>query len=78
MQTFMAGVRTFQLKRNIDLIYAEEQYVDEPSIVETLTVTVQQYQRTRGCDGTEHYLVSRNKKLHQYFCKTRYRSLQRP
>ena len=43
MQRFIEGVRSFELKRNLALMYAQEQYVDTPPTVEALRFTVQQY-----------------------------------
>ena len=48
MQRFIEGIRSFELKRNLALMYAQEQYVDTPPTVETLLFTVQQYLRMRG------------------------------
>ena len=43
MQNFIEGVRNFELKRNLALMYAQEQYVEAPPTVEALRFTVQQY-----------------------------------
>ena len=48
MQKFIEGVRNFELKRNLALMYAQEQYVEAPPTVEALRFTVQQYLRMRG------------------------------
>ena len=40
MQRFIEGVRSFELKRNLALMYAQEQYVDTPPTVEALRFTV--------------------------------------
>ena len=48
MQSFFEGVRSFELKRNLALMYAQEQYVDTHPAVEALRFTVQQYLRMRG------------------------------
>ena len=47
-QRFIEGVRNFELKRNLALMYAPEQYVEAPPTVEALRFTVQQYLRMRG------------------------------
>ena len=55
MQRFIEGVRSFELKRNLALMYAQEQYVDTPPTVEALRFTVQQYLHMRGPIRTENY-----------------------
>ena len=55
MQKFIEGVRSFELKRNLALMYAQEQYVDTPPTVEALRFTVQQYLRMRGAARSESY-----------------------
>ena len=55
MQRFIEGVRSFDLKRNLALMYAQEQYVDTPPTVEALRFTVQQYLRMRGSARSENY-----------------------
>ena len=55
MQRFIEGVRSFELKRNLALMYALEQYVDTPPTVEALRFTVQQYLRMRGSARSETY-----------------------
>ena len=55
MQRFIEGVRSFELKRNLALMYAQEQYVDTPPTVEALRFTVQQYLRMRGSARLENY-----------------------
>ena len=45
MQRFIEGVRSFELKRNLALMYAQEQYVHTPPTVEALRFTVQKYLR---------------------------------
>ena len=54
-QRFIEGVRSFELKRNLALMYAQEQYVDTPPTVEALRFTVQQYLRMRGSARLENY-----------------------
>ena len=55
MQRFIEGVRRFELKRNLALMSAQEQYVDTPPTVEALRLTVQQYLRMRGAARSENY-----------------------
>ena len=55
MQKFIEGVRSYALKRNLALMYAQEQYVDTPPTVEALRFTVQQYLRMRGSTRSENY-----------------------
>ena len=55
MQKFIEGVRSYELKRNLALMYAQEQYVDTPPTVEALRFTVQQYLRMRGSTLSENY-----------------------
>ena len=54
MQRFI-GVRNFELKRNLALMYAPEQYVEAPPTVEALRFTVQQYLRMRGSSRFDSY-----------------------
>ena len=55
MQRFIEGVRSFELKRNLALMYAQEQYVDTPPTVEALRFTVKQYLRMRGLARPETF-----------------------
>ena len=55
MQRFIEGVRNFELKRNLALMYAPEQYVEAPPTVEALRFTVQQYLRMRGSSRSDNY-----------------------
>ena len=55
MQRFIEGVRNFELKRNLALMYAPEQYVETPPTVEALRFTVQQYLRMRGSTRSDNY-----------------------
>ena len=55
MQRFIEGVRNFELKRNLALMYAPEQYVEAPPTVEALRFTVQQYLRMRGSARSDNY-----------------------
>ena len=55
MQRFIEGVRNFELKRNLALMYAPEQYVEAPPTVEALRFTVQQYLRMRGSARSNNY-----------------------
>ena len=55
MQRFIEGERSFGLKRNLALMYAQEQYVDIPPTVEALRFTVQQYLHMRGPIRSENY-----------------------
>ena len=56
MQPFIDGVRNFELKRNIALMYAQEKYAEEPHTVEALRITMQQHLRMRGSARTDHFL----------------------
>ena len=58
MQRFIEGVRNFELKRNLALMYAPEQYVEAPPTVEALRFTVQQYLRMRGSSRPENYQMA--------------------
>ena len=55
MQRFIEGVRNFELKRNLALMYAPEQYVEAPPTVEALRFTVQHYLRMRGSSRSDNY-----------------------
>ena len=55
MQRFIEGVRNFELKRNLALMYAPEQYVEAPPTVEALRFTVQQNLRMRGSARSDNY-----------------------
>ena len=52
MQRFIEGVRNFELKRNLALMYTPEQYV------EALRFTVQQYLRMRGSSRPDNYQMA--------------------
>ena len=54
MQKFIEGVRNFELKRNLALLYAQEQYVEAPPTAKALQFTVQQYLRMRGATRSEN------------------------
>ena len=58
MQRFIDGVRNFELKRNLALMYAPEQYVEAPPTVEALRFTVQQYLRMRGSSRPENFQMA--------------------
>ena len=58
MQRFIEGVRNFELKRNLALMYALEQYVEAPPTVEALRFTVQQYLRMRGSSRPDNYQMN--------------------
>ena len=58
MQRFIEGVRNFELKRNLALMYAPEQYVETPPTVEGLRFTVQQNLRTRGSSRPDNYQMA--------------------
>ena len=76
MQRFIEGVRSFELKRNLALMYAQEQYVDTPPTVEALRFTVQQYLHMRGSARSETFPAPPNNNynnLPQPINKTRYR-----
>ena len=55
MQRFIEGIRNFELKRNLALMYAPEQYSEAPPTVEALRFTVQQNLRMRGSSRSENY-----------------------
>ena len=55
MQRFIKGVRNFELKRNLALMYAPEQYVEAPPTVEALRFTVQQYLHMHGSSRSDSY-----------------------
>ena len=48
MQKFTDGVRNFELKRKLALMYAQEKFVEKPPTVEALRFAVQQNLRMRG------------------------------
>ena len=48
MQKFTDGIRNFELKRKLSLMYAQEKFVGKPPTVEELRFTVQQNLRIRG------------------------------
>ena len=58
MQKFIEGVRNFELKRNLALMYAQEKHVETPPTVEALRFTVQQYLRMRGSNRSENYQMA--------------------
>ena len=58
MQKFIEGVRNFELKRNLALMYAQEQYVEAPPTVEALRFTVQPFLRMRGSSRPENYQMA--------------------
>ena len=58
MQRFIEGARNFELKRNLALMYAPEQYVEAPPTVEALRFTVQQYLHMRGSSRPENYQMA--------------------
>ena len=55
IQKFIDGVRNFELKRDIALMFGQEKYVEEPPTVEALRFTVPQYLRMRGSARSDHY-----------------------
>ena len=55
MQRFIEEIRSFSLKQNLALMYAQEQYVDAPPIVEALWFTVRQYLRMRDPTRAENF-----------------------
>ena len=61
MQRFLEGVRKVELKRNLALMYAPEQYVEAPPTVEAFRFTVQQYLRIRSSSRSGNYPVAHNK-----------------
>ena len=58
MQRFIEGVRNLELKRNIALMYAPEQYVEAPPTVEALRFTVKQYLRMHGSFRPDNYPIA--------------------
>ena len=58
MQKFIEGVRNFELKRNLALMYAQEQYVETTPTVEALRFTVHYYLRMRGSNRPENYQMA--------------------
>ena len=74
MQISIEGVRSFQLKRDFALMYAQEKYVDTSPTVEALRFTVQQYFCMR--DPTLREIsspLSSSNNLYLQVNKTRYR-----
>ena len=65
MQRLIEGVRSFELKRNLALMYAQEQYVDTPPTVEALRFTVQQYLRMCGSARPETFPAPLQQQLQQ-------------
>ena len=55
MQRFIEGVRSFELKRNLALMYVQEQFVNTPPTVKALRFTVQQHLHMRGAIRSENY-----------------------
>ena len=58
MQWFIEGVRKFELKRYFKLMYAPEQYVEAPPMVEALRITAQQYLLMRGSSRSDNYQMA--------------------
>ena len=54
-QKFIEGVRNFELKRNFELMYAQEHHTEAPPTVEVLWFTVPQYLRMRSSTRFENY-----------------------
>ena len=63
MQRFIEVVRNFELKRNLALMYAQEQYVETPPTVEALRFTVQHYLHLRRPICSENYPVPQHQPL---------------
>ena len=78
MQRFIEGVRSFELKRNLALMYAQEQYVDTPPTVEALRFTVQQYLRMRGLARTETFPAPLQQLLQQSASANQQNLIQAP
>ena len=55
MEKFIEEVRNSEQKQILDLMYAQEQYVEEPPPMEALKFTVQQHLRMRGTSRTDHF-----------------------
>ena len=64
IQKFIEGVRNFELKRNLGLMYAQEQYVETPPTVEALRFIVQQNLRMRGSNRPEKYQMPQPQNNH--------------
>ena len=77
-QRFIEGVRSFELKRNLALMYAQEQYVDTPQTVETLRFTVQQYLRRRGSVRSETFPAPPQQQLQQPASANQQNQIQAP
>ena len=58
MRRFIEGVRNFELKRNLALMNAPEQYVEATPTTEAVRFTVQQYLRMRGSSHPENYQMA--------------------
>ena len=58
MQRFIEGVGNFELKRNLALMYAPEQYVEAPPTVKALRFTVQQNLHMRGSSRPDNYQMA--------------------
>ena len=58
MQRFIEGVRNFERKRNLALMYAPGQYVEAPPTVNALRFTVQQYLRMRGSSRADNHQMN--------------------
>ena len=78
MQRFIEGVRSFELKRNLALMYAQEQYVDTPPTVEALRFTVQQYLRMRVSARSETFPSPLQQQLQQPASGNQQNQIQAP
>ena len=66
MQKFIEGVRNFELKRNLALMYAQEQYVETHPTAEALRFTVQQYLLMHGSSRPENYQMAHHNNHNLY------------
>ena len=78
MQIFIEGIRSFELKRNLALMYAQVQYVDTPPTVATLRFTVQQYLRMRGSARLETFPAPLQQLLQQPVSANQQNHIQAP
>ena len=78
MQRLIEAVRSFELKRNLALMYAQEQYVDTPPTVEALRFTVQQHLRMRGSARSETFPAPPQQQLQQPASANQQNQIQAP
>ena len=78
MQRFIEGVRSFEFKRNLALMFAQEQYADTRPTVEALRFTVQQYLRKRGSARPETFPAPLQQQLQQPASANQQNHIQAP